>query len=69
VTKTTTWADWPPHQPMTLMDLIAEARAVHWDFSHWCYASGHDASDPDARLMFDCLLAYARLDEGRTGLN
>jgi hypothetical protein len=24
---------------------------------------------PDARLMFECLLDYARLDEGRAGLN
>src|SRR5436190_6057382 len=41
---------------------------VDWDFTTWCYASGHDANDPDARLMFECLLAYARLDEGRAGL-
>jgi hypothetical protein len=60
--------DWPPHQPITLMDLVAGARAVDWDFATWCYASGHDASDPDARLMFECLLAYARR-EGRAGLN
>ena len=45
-------ADWPPRQPMTLTELITEARAVDWDFAHWCYASGHDASDPDARNMF-----------------
>ena len=51
------------------MDLIAGARAVDWNFTYWCYASGHDASDPDTRLMFECLLAYARLDEGRAGLN
>jgi hypothetical protein len=57
MTKPKTWedparsleADWPPHQPITLMDLVAEARALDWDFSHWCYASGHDATDPDAR--------------------
>jgi len=61
-------ADWPPHQPATLMDLIAEARAVEWDFTTWCYASGHDASDPDARFMFESLLAYAKA-EGRTGLH
>ena len=61
-------ADWPPHQPITLTELIAEARAVDWDFTNWCYASGHDASDPDARRMFECLLAYARR-EGRTGLH
>ena len=61
-------ADWPPGQQMTLTELITEARAVDWDFAHWCYASGHDASDPDARNMFECLLAYARR-EGRTGLH
>jgi hypothetical protein len=62
-------ADWPPHQPITLTDLIAEARAVDWNFAYWCYTSGRDAGDPDARRMFECLLAYARLDEGRAGLN
>jgi hypothetical protein len=51
------------------MDLIAGARAVNWDFTTWCHASGHDATDADARLMFECLLAYARLDDGRAGLN
>ena len=61
-------ADWPPRQPMTLTELITEARAVDWDFAHWCYASGHDASDPDARKVFECLLAYARC-EGRAGLH
>jgi hypothetical protein len=69
MTKTTTWADWPPHESVTIMDLIAGARAVNWDFTTWCHASGHDATDADARLMFECLLAYARLDEGRAGLN
>ena len=62
-------ADWPPRQPMTIAELVAEARAVEWDFTNWCHASGHDATDPDARRMFECLLAYARLDEGRAGLN
>jgi hypothetical protein len=52
-------ADWPPHQPITLTDLVAGARAVDWDFTASCYASGYDASDPDARRMFDCLLAYS----------
>jgi hypothetical protein len=61
-------ADWPPRQQMTLTEFIAEARAVDWDFAHWCYASGHDASDPDAHNMFECLLAYARR-EGRAGLH
>jgi hypothetical protein len=61
-------ADWPPHQPATLIDLIGEARAAEWDFTTWCYVSGHDASDPDARLTFECLLAFAKAD-GRTGLH
>jgi hypothetical protein len=76
MTKPKTWADlersldadWPPRQPITLTDLVAEARAVDWDFATWCHVSGHDASDPDARSMFECLLAYARR-EGRVGLN
>jgi hypothetical protein len=50
------------------MDLIVEARAVDWDFTSWCYASGYDASEPAARRMFECLLAYAKR-EGRVGLN
>jgi hypothetical protein len=61
-------ADWPPHQPVTLAELVAEARALDWDFTTWCYASGYDANDPDARHTFECLLAYARR-EGRAGLN
>jgi hypothetical protein len=61
-------ADWQPRQPITLTELVAEARAVDWDFATWCYVSGYDASDPDARRMFECLLAYARC-EGRAGLN
>ena len=61
-------ADWPTRQPITLTDLVAEARALDWDFTNWCCASGHDASDPDARRMFECLLAYARR-EGRAGLH
>jgi hypothetical protein len=76
MTKPKTWADlarsldadWPPGQPMTIAELIAGARAADWDFSSWCYASGYDSSDPDARRMFECLLAYARR-EGRAGLN
>jgi hypothetical protein len=60
--------DWPPHQPVTLVDLVAEARAIDWDFATWCCVSGHDASDPKARSMFECLLAYARR-EGRAGLH
>jgi hypothetical protein len=62
-------ADWPPHQSLTIMDLVADARAVDWDFTTWCYASGRDATDSDARLMFECLLAYASRPEGRAGLN
>jgi hypothetical protein len=61
-------ADWPPHQPITLTDLVAGARAVDWDFTPSCYASGYDASDPDARRMFECLLAYSR-HEGLAGLH
>ena len=76
MTKSKTWADlegpldadWPPRQPITLTELVAEARALDWDFSSWCYASGYDASDPDTRRMFECLLAYAGC-EGRAGLN
>jgi hypothetical protein len=60
--------DWPPCEPITLTDLVAEARAVDWDFTNWCYTSGYDAGDPDARRMFECLLAYARR-EGGAGLN
>ena len=60
--------DWPPHQPVTLVDLVAEARAIDWDFATWCCVSGHDANDPEARRMFEWLLAYARR-EGRAGLH
>ena len=60
--------DWPPGEPITVTDLIAEARAVDWEFTNWCYATGYDASDPDARRMFECLLAFARR-EGRSGLH
>ena len=61
-------ADWPPRQPTTIADLVAEARTVEWNFTGWCNASGYEASDPDTRQMFECLLAYAR-SEGRNGLN
>jgi len=61
-------ADWPLRQSVTLVDLVAEARALDWDFTNWCCASGYDASDPKARRMFECLLAYARC-EGRAGLH
>jgi hypothetical protein len=61
-------ADWPPRQPVTLTELVAEARAADWEFTNWCCASGYDASDPDARRMFECLLAYARR-EGGAGLH
>ena len=40
-------ADWPPRQPMTIADLVAEARTVEWNFTGWCDASGYEASDPD----------------------
>lgn len=76
MTKHKTWTDlersldvdWPPNQTKSIMGLIADARAVDWDFNRWCYANGFEASDPDARLMFECLLAYARR-EGRAGLH
>jgi hypothetical protein len=61
-------ADWSPQQPITIADLVTEARAVDWDFSNWCYASRYDASDPAARRMFECLLAYP-MHEGRAGLH
>jgi hypothetical protein len=67
MTKHKTWADLAGSRH-AFTGLIAEARAVDWDFTSWCCASGYDASDPDARLFFECLLAYAR-SEGRTGLN
>ena len=76
MTKPKTWVDldsspnedWPPRQPITITDLVTEARAVDWNFDTWCYASGYDASDPAARRMFECLLAYA-MREGRAGLH
>ena len=61
-------ADWPPHHSATIMDLVDEARALDWDFTTWCYASGHDATDADARLMFECLLAYATRGPRRLAL-
>jgi len=61
-------AEWPPRQATTLTELVAEARALDWDFNYWCYASGYEAGDPHARSMFERLLAYARR-EGRAGLN
>jgi hypothetical protein len=61
-------ADWPPRQPMTIAELVAEACAAEWDFTNWCHANGYDISDQDARPMFECLLAYA-MCEGRAGLH
>jgi hypothetical protein len=74
--KFKTWADLarsldedlPTRQTITITGLIAEARAADWDFTNWCYASGYDTSDPEARRMFECLLAYAKR-HGRAGLN
>ena len=54
----------PPQEPITIADLVTEARAVDWDFSNWCNASGYDASDPTARRMFECLPTYARSEGG-----
>jgi hypothetical protein len=76
MTKPKTWvdfglsleADWPASPPTTIRELVGEARAANWDFTGWCSASGYDESDPDARRMFDCLLAFARR-EGGAGLN
>jgi hypothetical protein len=61
-------ADWPSGQSIALTELVAEARAADWEYTRWCYASGYDASDPNARHMFECLLAYARR-EGGASLN
>jgi hypothetical protein len=60
-------ADWPPLQPVMLMELVAEARAIDWDFTTWCCVSGHDASDPEARRK--CVGRYARISEVRFGAN
>jgi hypothetical protein len=72
MTKPKTWADVAPSLDadwtLTISDLIAEARAVDWDFDNWCHVSGYDASDRHARRMFQCLLAYARRERG-AGLN
>ena len=57
---------WPSQQ--VVAELVSEARAVDLDFTNWCDASGYDASDPTARRMFECLLAYAR-PEGGAGLH
>jgi hypothetical protein len=68
MTQPKVWADLARSLDATLTDLVAGARALDWDFTSWCCASGYDASDPNVRLFFECLLAYAR-SEGRTGLN
>jgi len=68
VTQPKAWADLARSLDATLTDLVDGARALDWDFTSWCYASGYDPSDPNVRLFFECLLAYARC-EGRTGLN
>jgi hypothetical protein len=61
-------AGWALRLPVALTELVAEARALDWDFTNWCCASGYDVSDPEARRMFECLLVYARR-EGRAGLH
>jgi len=58
--KSKMWVDLARSLHATLADLIVEARAVDWDFTSWCNASGYDATDPDARLFFECLLGQAR---------
>jgi hypothetical protein len=57
-----------PRQTGIISDLIAGVRASDWDFNRWCFASGYEVSDRYARLMFECLLAYARRERG-AGLN
>ena len=64
MTKPKTSADLARSLDATLTDLIVEARAVDWDFVNRCYVSGHDASNPDARLLFECLLTYAKREGG-----
>ena len=68
MSKHKTWVELPGSLDATLTDLVAGARALDWDFTSWCCASGYDATDPEVRLFFECLLAYARC-EGRAGLN
>ena len=48
-------ADWPPRQPMTIADLVAEARTVEWNFTDWCNAMGYEAA---TRIPVKCLNAY-----------
>src|SRR5262249_25333953 len=71
MTKPKTWAhlalSLDADFPDLLADLVAEARAMDWNFTAWCYANGYDADNPVARNMFECLLVYAKL-EGRAGL-
>ena len=57
--------DWPPHQPVTLVDLVAEARAIDWDFATWCCPRGQDASDPEAACLNARIPGRA---EGEAGL-
>jgi hypothetical protein len=33
-------ADWPPYQSASIMDLVAGARAVDWDFTTWRTQAG-----------------------------
>jgi hypothetical protein len=68
MTQPKAWADLARSLDANLTDLVAGARAFDWNFTSWCNASGYDASDPNVRLFFDCLQAYARW-EGRAGLN
>jgi hypothetical protein len=70
MTKPKTWADlersldadWPPRQPITLTDLVAEARAVDWDFVTWCYVTG---MTPASRMPVTCLNACWLMPESR----
>ena len=68
MTKPKTWADlarspdadWSPRQPATLMEMVAELARSIGTSTTGVTVSGYDASDPDARRMFECLLAYAK---------
>jgi hypothetical protein len=68
MTQPKAWADLAGSLDASLTELVAGARALDWAFTSWCCASGYDASDPNVRLFFECLLAHARC-EGRAGLN
>jgi hypothetical protein len=47
-------ADWPPCEPITLTELVAEARAVEWDFTNWFTRAD---MTPAIRMLAACLNA------------